>query len=158
MSGNQDSQNGSKSSDAATAAPRGALPRWLLVAAPAVALLIGIGLGALVVGVGGEGGSDDSDGDPSPTTSASAASSPGDVAVIVPAECQEAAQTVQEATTLIRDSVAALRDFQTGEMRTFLNQLEDLDAQAREQAQACAQVDTTTVAPNPSEATDNPSE
>lgn len=142
----------------ATDSARHGVARWALVVAPAAALLIGLGLGALLVGVGGGGSSGEANEDASPSPPDSAAASPGDIAVVVPQECREAAESVQQATTLIRDSVAALADFKAGQITSLLNQLEDLDAQAREQAAACAQVDVATISPTPNGATESPSD
>jgi len=50
-------------------------------------------------------------------------------------------ETVQEATALIRDGASAIREFRPDELITLLDDLEDLDAVAREQATACEEVD-----------------
>lgn len=137
-----------------TGAPRsGPLSRWVVVA-PAIALLVGLVLGGLVVGVA----SNDSDSDdvddavPTPTASTSA---PG-TAVVVPDACLQSAETVAEATNLIRNGVGAIRDFRPEEILDLLNELEDLDAQAREQAAMCADVEITD-APLPSSPSSAPS-
>ena len=126
----------------------GRLPSWALVAAPAAALVVGVLLGVVLTSVGGDSGGD---ADGSPTTSASDSSSPGtgDVAVVVPSECGDAAETVREATNLIRENVSAIREFRTKDIVDFLNELEDLDQQARDQADACSKVDVSTVSPSP---------
>lgn len=127
----------------------GRLPTWVTVAAPAVALVIGLALGALLT----SGNSDSGEADDSPTQSESGPASPseGDVAVVVPHECRDAAETVQEATDLIRENVSSFRNFRTKDIVDLLNQLEDLDQQARDQARACSQVETTTVSPSAEE-------
>ncbi len=134
---------------ARTSSGGGRLPSWALVAAPAVALVVGVVLGVVLTSVGGD--SSGKDADDSPTTSASDSSSPGtgDVAVVVPSECGDAAETVQEATNLIRENVSAIREFRTKDIVEFLNELEDLDQQARDQAEACSKVDVSTVSPSP---------
>lgn len=136
----------------------GRLPSWLMVAAPAVALVIGVALGALLT----SGTSDSSsEADDAPTQSASEQASPseGDVSVVIPHECRDAAETVQEATELIRENVSSFRNFRTQDIVDLLNQLEDLDQQARDQARACSQVETTTVSPSAEESlSDSPSE
>jgi hypothetical protein len=117
------------------------------VVAPAVALLVGVVLGGLVVGVAGDGSSDGV-ADPSPTATSSD-SQPG-LAVVVPDECLRAADSVTEATALIRDSLDAIRRFEADQIIEMLNHLEDLDARAREQASRCADVEVSD-APLPSE-------
>jgi hypothetical protein len=119
-----------------TAEPR--LGSWWFAVVPAITLLVGLVLGGLVVGVTVDGEpesrttSTPTPVDPSPTE---------DVAVVVPQECLEAAETVQEATALIRDGASAIREFRPDELITLLDDLEDLDAVAREQATACEEVD-----------------
>lgn len=96
-----------------TAEPR--LGSWWFAVVPALTLLVGLVLGGLVVGVTVDGepesrtASTPAPVDPSPTE---------DVAVVVPQECLEAAQTVQEATALIRDGASAIREFRPDELIT----------------------------------------
>ncbi len=119
-----------------TAEPR--LGSWWFAVVPAITLLVGLVLGGLVVGVTVDGEPESrttpapTPVDPSPTE---------DVTVVVPQECLEAAETVQEATALIRDGASAIREFRPDELITLLDDLEDLDAVAREQATACEEVD-----------------
>lgn len=125
-----------------------------MVWVPAVTFLVGIGLGALVVGVAG-GGDSGAASTPPPSTSPSSPSPSGGTAVVVPNQCLEAARTVREATDLIRSNVTAIRDFQAQKIVDFLNQLEDLDQQARQQAAACQDVSvqqraTGSASPSPS--------
>lgn len=115
---------------------------WSLIAVPAVALLVGLVLGGLVVGVGTGGSSADPEGRETVTVSPSANSSE-DTAVIVPRECVQAAESVQEATRLIRDELSAIRNFQAGRIVDLLNELEDLTNQADEQAQRCSDISIT---------------
>ncbi|CAN5436467.1 hypothetical protein BH18ACT8_BH18ACT8_09680 [soil metagenome] len=121
--------------------PPRASPAWLTLAVPAATFLIGLVLGGVVVGVGTDG--DDSSLEPTVTTPpADAAGSPtASVTVVVPEACIQAAETVNQATALIRDGVSSIRDFQPEQLVDLLNQLEDLDAQARAQAQECSKVD-----------------
>lgn len=122
-------------------------PRWFFVV-PAAALLVGLLLGGLVVGValdrpptGAGGGSPVPEGAPGATGSADPSASPDTVAV--PLECLEAAESVQEATSLIRDGATAIREFRPQELLDLLDELEDLDQQAREQAAACQDIELT---------------
>lgn len=135
--------------------PQGSRPlsRWV-IALPAIALVVGIALGALVVGVAT--GNDDTptrDDEPTP----SAAESGDSTAIIVPDACRQAAASVAEATNLLRDAVSDIRNFRAEEILDLLNQLEDLDTQAREQAALCTDIEVTP-APSPEESTAAPEE
>lgn len=121
------------------------LSRWV-VALPAIALVVGIALGALVVGVATDNGDDTPDRDDEPTPSAAA--SEDSTAVIVPDACRQAAASVAEATNLIRDAVSDIRNFRAEEILDLLDQLEDLDNQARDQAALCSDIEVTAV-PSP---------
>ena len=98
--------------------------RWFVVV-PAFTLLVGMVLGGLIVGVTDVGSepeaqptatSSPSPGDPSPSQ---------DVTVVVPQECLEAAETVQEATELIRDGVEG-RLVPPGDVAALANAIEAL--------------------------------
>jgi hypothetical protein len=109
-----------------------------VVLVPALALVVGVVLGGVVVGVA-PGGVDPQDpsvgedtGQPTETTSDGPAT-----ALIVPDSCLEAAETVQQATGVIRDGLGAIREFRADEIIDLLDQLENLDTQAREQAGTC---------------------
>ena len=130
---------------------RSAPGAWFVLA-PAIALVIGLVLGGLVVWAGQEDSSDvtaaeddpDSTPSPSPTTTAE------DTAIVVPSECLEAAETVESATEVFRDLAGALRDFRADELSDLLSRLETLEEQARDQADACRQVDvSSTSVPSP---------
>lgn len=115
------------------------------VLAPAAALLVGLVLGGVLVGVM----NDDDDNEPSAEPEASASPTPGDASpsesatiIVVPNECLEAADSVEEALQLVERGAAALRDFESAELRELLRELEALDAQARAQAEACQEVQT----------------
>ncbi len=115
---------------------------WLAAAVPAATFVVGLILGGLVIGVGivGETGDPDAGGSPSPSEG-SQPTPTSDVTVVVPNACIEAADTVTEAMDLIQDGVSALRDFRPQELVELLDQLEDLDARARDLAQQCSEVD-----------------
>jgi len=114
---------------------------WLR-AVPAITFVVGLLLGALVVGVGLDGDGTATDGDSTETPTSGADPTPtDDVQVVVPQECLQAAQTVTEATNLIRSGVEAIRDFRPDELADLLDRLEDLDAEAQDQAAQCSQVD-----------------
>jgi hypothetical protein len=114
---------------------------WWFAVVPALTLLVGLVLGGVIVGVAGDGSQPPDDNGTASSPTSVGQSPSGDVAVVVPQECLEAAETVQQATELIRDGVGAIRDFRPDELITLLDELEDLDAQAREQAATCEQVD-----------------
>lgn len=78
----------------------------------------------------------------SPTNSATADPSAAATMLVVPDECLAAVETVEEVTELVRQGAAAIRDFQTAELRSLLRELETLDTKAREQVQACREVRT----------------
>ena len=117
---------------------------WWAVLAPAAALLVGILIGGVVVGVADDDEAPSAE--PQPTsspTAGNASESPakdGTTAVVVPQECLAAVDTAEEATALIRQGAGAIRDFQPKKLRSLLTRLEELDQQAREQAQACRDV------------------
>lgn len=115
---------------------------WSMIAVPAVALLVGLILGGLVVGVG-TGGSSTGPEDKVTVTVSPSANSSEDTAVIVPRECVQAAETVQEATRLLRDDLSAIRNFQASKIVDLLNELEDLTNQADEQARTCSDISIT---------------
>lgn len=111
---------------------------WLASTVPALTFLIGVVLGGLVIGLAGDDGGEPDAGpvatngsEPTPTS---------DVTVVVPDACIEAAATVTEAVDLIRDGVGAVRDFRPQELVDLLDELEDLDARARDLALQCSEV------------------
>lgn len=115
------------------------------VLAPAAALLLGLVLGGVLVGVVNDDAGDDPGAEPQPTSSPTVGEiSPSESAtlIVVPNECLEAAESVEEALQLVERGAAALRDFQSNELRELLRELEELDARARAQAEACQEVDT----------------
>jgi len=111
------------------------------VLAPVVALIIGLVLGAVVVGAGQSSRSpEDAE---TVTVTPSPDATGNDTAVVVPQECVQAAETLEEATDRLREVVGAVRDFSRDRLVELLNELEDLEAQAREEAVACSEVDIT---------------
>lgn len=116
-------------------------PGVWFVLAPAIALVVGLLLGGLLVWAGQDDPSKVTAPDPDPTSSPTPSATAGeDTAVVVPSECLEAADTVEEATEVFRDLAGALRDFRADELRQLLTRLETLEAQARSQADACRDV------------------
>lgn len=114
--------------------------RWV-VAAPSIALVLGILLGGSLVWLttndsspitGDEQDEDTSESSPSPAT-----------AVVVPDACLEAADSVREATELLRAGLDDVRSFRAEALIDLLNDLEDLDRQARAQAETCSEVQIT---------------
>jgi hypothetical protein len=117
--------------------------RWWFSAVPAVTFLVGLVLGGLVIGLGlsgEEGSTPGADSTPTPTNGEQPTPT-SDVTVVVPNACLEAADTVEQAMDLIRDGVGSVSEFQPEELGEVLDQLEDLDARARELARQCAEVD-----------------
>ncbi len=125
--------------DPQPAVPDSGPRRWAVVLAPAGALVVGLLLGGLVVGVAG-GGDSSPGATPTPTSQPSSSAPSADTAVVVPQECVQAAETVRRASQLLRDNIAAIRDFKAQQIVDLLNQLEDLDGQARRQADACSEI------------------
>lgn len=121
--------------------------RWYAVL-PVVTLVVGLILGSVIAGLAVDQSSDDDPG-ATPTTPGDTATGPdgatptGDVNVVVPKECLEAADTVEEATNVLREGMGSLRDFERQPLLDMLNRLEDLEAQARKQAEQCSEVDVT---------------
>ena len=126
--------------------------RWSVLV-PAAALVVGLVIGGVVVGVAG--GDDDGAVSTSPSAAPSASGdatsepSGGSTLVVVPDECLAAASTVGEVTDVLRRGVGALSEFRADELRSLLRELETLDQQAREQADACRDVRTEASAPAP---------
>ena len=124
--------------------------RWAVLV-PAAALLLGFALGAALMGVGPRGpGRPPAAEVSAPVTPSTTISDADESAVVVPRACVRAAESVQEAATVLRAGVASLRDFHGRELVEALNNLEDLEMQAREQAAACTAADVVT---SPEEAT-----
>lgn len=119
------------------------LTSWWPVVAPAAALVAGLLIGGVVVGVarGGDAGSAVRERSPSQSTpGATTSPSRGPTTVVVPSQCLEAADTVDRLTSLTREAVGAIRDFEPQQLRQMLDRLETLDADARKQAAACRDV------------------
>ncbi|NYD40379.1 hypothetical protein [Nocardioides panaciterrulae] len=120
-----------------------------LIWVPAGTFLLGVLLGGLVTGVALDGhGGTRAEGTPSTSPTQASPSPSGGTAVVVPDECAAAAQTVRDATALIRDNVAAIRDFQAQKIVDFLNRLEDLDKRAGQEAAACQDVSVAHTGPS----------
>ncbi len=114
------------------------LSRWV-IAAPSIALVVGMLLGGALIwvtthntGPGAEDSRDEPEASPSPGT-----------AVVVPNACLQAADSVREATELMRGGLDDIRAFRAERIIELLDDLEDLDNQARAQAQTCADVHIT---------------
>lgn len=124
--------------------------RWISLLLPTATFVIGLALGGILVyansgdtdnsGNAGSGG--DATNAPASTASASGSSpSPtGDTVVTVPAACEQAAEKVSEAYTLLRQAVDQVRNFDADELVSTLNELEDVDAATRPLVDACTQV------------------
>lgn len=115
------------------------------VLAPAGALLVGLVLGGVLVGVMNDSDEPAADASPgaSPTPGGTDVSpTPGATTIVVPDECLEAAESVEQALALVERGAAAIRDFEPDQLRTLLRDLEELDGEARAQADACQQAQT----------------
>lgn len=117
---------------------------WWPVLAPAAALVVGVILGGVLVGVAQDDG--DPAGSPQPSESPTATDgvspSEGDMVMVIPEQCLAAADTVEAAVDLADRAAGAISNFETDELRTLLRRLEELDKQARAQAEACQAVET----------------
>ena len=115
---------------------------WVFRVVPAVTFLVGLLLGGLVVGVGlDRGGPDSGEADPTSTSPDDNGPTPTSAAtVVVPSACREAANQIEIAITVIQDGVGAVRDFQPDELVRVLDELEDLEARARDLAARCSAV------------------
>jgi hypothetical protein len=127
--------------------------RWWTIAVPAVTFLVGLGLGLVIMVATGDPSEPDADtpaadGSPSASSSADDTGTP-DTVVTVPGACEDAARNISEATRLLDDVAASVRDFQPDELVDLLDQLEQLDAETRELAEQCRTVDVTAT-PSPS--------
>lgn len=139
------SDTGSEHDGRQSPGPSAAPPRtmhWSFVAIPAVAFVIGLLIGGLVIGAG-------TGGDDEPTASETVTPGPStdessDTTVVVPHDCVQAAESVREATQLIRDNLSAIQDFRAQKIIDMLNELEDLSAQANDQAKSCSDVEIST--------------
>jgi hypothetical protein len=142
MSEPEHSEVGGSTSAEPRARPSGTAP-WVFRAVPAVTFLVGLLLGGFVVGVGlDRGGSDPGEPGPTATTPEGTGPAPTSAAtVVVPSACMDAADEIEAAITLIRDGVGAVRDFQPEELVRVLDELEELEARARDLAARCSAVE-----------------
>jgi len=127
-----DAQDDTPAADESRDQRRGA--GWF-VAVPAVTFVLGALLGGLVIGVGQD--SSDAPGSDGSTPGAAPTSSGPSTAVVVPDSCLEAAETVRRATEVLREGVGAIQDFRVQPILDLLDDLEDLDREARAQASTC---------------------
>ena len=122
---------------------------------PALTFLVGLGLGLLLMfAVGGDDGSV-TEAEPTPTPSGATASA-GDTVVTIPAACEAAAENITEATRLLDDVAASIRDFQPQELVERLNRLEDIDRATRPLADRCSEASVTQAPSESAEPTESP--
>jgi hypothetical protein len=126
--------------------------RWALRLLPALTFVVGLGLGAVVVLASQpERDAPEAGGEPSASPSAAAGEGTADTVVTLPGACEDAAETLTEATRLIDDVAAAVRDFRPDELVGLLDRLEDLDSEVRSQTAECSRVDVSeSASPEPS--------
>jgi len=122
----------------------------MLAFLPAITFVLGVVFGGVMVGVAGRSEGSGADQAPVPTPSQRTSPSTGDTLVALPQECLAVADTVDQLTQLVRDNLDAIREFRSHDIVEMLNRLEDLDQQARDQADACRDIQLDTVTPGPS--------
>lgn len=121
--------------------------RWLTVLVPAVTFLVGLGLGlAIMAATGGDVSPEAGTPTEEPSATATAGEGTPDTLVTVAGACEEAARNLGEATRLLDDVAASVRDFEPDQLVDLLEQLEELDGETRELARECnAAVESTDV-------------
>ncbi len=89
------------------------------------------------------GGDDDQTSGDEASTTPSPATTPttGATVVTVPAACQEAADNMREALSLLRSGTDSVEKFQPDRIVELLNRLEDIDQQTRPLLDECSNVD-----------------
>lgn len=119
--------------------------RWGVLL-PALTFLVGLGLGLVIMLATGGSEPDveapTAEDSPSATASDEATGTP-DTVVTVPGACEDAARNISEATRLLDDVAASIRDFQPEQLVDLLDQLEQLDAETRQLAEDCSAVGVT---------------
>ncbi len=123
-------------------------PAWVARLVPAATFLLGLAVGGLVVGVGLDGdGSPAAESETSAPSPADEESTPSDLTVVVPAACEQAAESVREAAGLLRRAAESVRDFNPDELVAVLDELETVEPQVQELADRCAAVDINPTSP-----------
>lgn len=125
---------------------------WLGLLVPTVTFLVGLALGGVLV-YANSGGGAATEATGQPTVSAAPAGEVNDTVVTVPAACDQAATKVREAYTLLRQAVDQVRDFQADELVGTLNELEDVDGEARGLVSECSELQVSSTPAPTSEAT-----
>lgn len=121
--------------------------RWALRLLPALTFLVGLALGAAVMLASRPDPVTPEASDEPSAPATAPEGQPADTVVTVPGACEDAAATLTEATRLLDDAAAAVRDFRPDELVTLLNRLEDLDGEVRSQTAECSRVDISESAP-----------
>lgn len=133
------SANGAGSTAASAPRPPQRERSWLPALLPAITFLIGVALGGALIAVGTNAGGDDSAAPHStaaPAPSGSASTS-GDAVVTVPGACLDAANQAEEAFSLLRGGVTAIRDLDARRLQELVDQLQKLDPQVRSLVDEC---------------------
>lgn len=112
---------------------------WLGLLIPTVTFLVGLALGGVLVYANVGGGADSNVAEQSVTDTAAA--DDASAVVTVPAACDKAAAKVREAYGLLRTAVDQVRDFQADALVGTLNELEDVDGEARVLVTECSDVE-----------------
>ncbi len=116
--------------------------RWALRLLPALTFVVGLVLGAVVVLASQpERDAPAASAEPSAAPPSAPGEGTADTVVTVPGACEDAAEDLTEATRLLDDVAAAVRDFRPDDLIGLLDQLEDLDAEVRSQTAECSRVD-----------------
>ncbi|MEZ5091999.1 hypothetical protein [Nocardioides sp.] len=67
--------------------------------------------------------------------------------MVIPEECSLASDSVQEAVSLLREAAGYVRDFRPKELRQTLDDLETTDAELRDHATKCSDIEVNTPSP-----------
>lgn len=126
--------------------------RWGVRLLPVLTFLAGLALGAGLL-LAGQDASVVPSADDEPSAAPSTPSAVnGDTVVTLPGACEDAAENIAEATRLVDDVAAAVRDFQPEKLVGLLDQLEDLDTETRALSAECSRVDVSeSPSPEPGE-------
>ncbi|MEQ6903336.1 hypothetical protein [Nocardioides sp. YIM 152588] len=135
-------------------APGRVVPRpnpWPGRLVPAATFLVGVVLGGLLVAAasGGDEPPDAADEVP-PTATEQATPSTGATVVTVPGACEQAAQNLREALSLIREGTDSVESFRPDRIVDLLDRLEDIDNETRPLLDECGQVEVSQSPATPS--------
>ncbi|TIC88087.1 hypothetical protein E8D34_07320 [Nocardioides sp. GY 10113] len=119
------------------------LPRrnpWPGRLVPAATFLVGVVLGGLLVAAASGGDEPGAPAEPSATTDGPSPST-GATVITVPGACQQAAENLREALSLIRDGTNSVEGFRPDRIVELLDRLEDIDNETRPLLDECGDVE-----------------